>query len=215
MNLDKFKEIVGTKNYTVSINGRAKNLNNTNELLGNLSGVYGVKTGFTNGANRCLVTSIKRNDLDVICVVLGADTKKFRTSDSVKLIEYTFKNYDIIDIEDKINEEFEKWKEEYKQDVEIIKGKENKVEVNLQEIKYKKYPVKKDKQKNIEIIIDVKNKLTAPILKDEVIGKCIVKVDEEKIQELDIVLSEKIEKKGVIDYLMQFVTDYKMYLENF
>ena len=137
LNIDKFKEIVGTKSYTVTINGYSKTLNNTNELLGNLNGVYGVKTGFTNGANRCLVTSIKRDNLDVICVVLGADTKKYRTKDSIKIIEYTFKNYSVVNIEDKINEEFNKWKEEYKQDVEIIKGKENKVEVNLQEIKFK------------------------------------------------------------------------------
>lgn len=77
-----FRNLVGTKNYTVSINGYSKNLSNTNELLDNLDGVYGVKTGFTNGANRCLVTSIKRGNMDLICIVLGADTKKDRTKDS-------------------------------------------------------------------------------------------------------------------------------------
>lgn len=65
-----FSQIVGTKNYTVTINGYPKALSNTNELLGSLNGVYGIKTGFTNGANRCLVTSCKRNDMDIICVVL-------------------------------------------------------------------------------------------------------------------------------------------------
>lgn len=74
---DIFAKIVGTQNYTVTINGYPKALKNTNELLGNLNGVYGVKTGFTNGANRCLVTSCKRNGMDIICVVLGADTKIF------------------------------------------------------------------------------------------------------------------------------------------
>ena len=47
-----FLQIVGTYNYTISINGYPKSLTNTNELLGNLNGVYGIKTGFTNGANR-------------------------------------------------------------------------------------------------------------------------------------------------------------------
>ena len=46
---ETFRNLVGTKNYTISINGYPKNLSNTNELLGNLDGVYGVKTGFTNG----------------------------------------------------------------------------------------------------------------------------------------------------------------------
>ena len=65
-----FLKMVGTKNYTITINGYPKNLSNTNELLGNLDGVYGIKTGFTNGANRCLVTACKRNNMDIICVVL-------------------------------------------------------------------------------------------------------------------------------------------------
>ena len=83
-----FSSIVGTKNITININGKPRNLSNTNELLGSMAGVYGVKTGFTNGANRCLVTSCKIENLDIITVVLGADTKKFRTQDSIKLIKY-------------------------------------------------------------------------------------------------------------------------------
>lgn len=70
LNNSTFFKIVGTTNYTVNINGYPKSLKNTNELLGVLNGVYGVKTGFTNGANRCLVTACKRNDMDIICVVL-------------------------------------------------------------------------------------------------------------------------------------------------
>ena len=105
-----FLQIVGTYNYTISINGHPKSLTNTNELLGNLNGVYGIKTGFTNGANRCLVTACKRNDMDIICVVLGCDTKKLRTSDSIKLIEYTFSNFEYVNIQEKIDTELENWK---------------------------------------------------------------------------------------------------------
>ena len=71
-----FANFVETKSYSVTINGQPRIITNTNELLGNLNGVYGVKTGFTNGANRCLVTACKRDNLDIICVVLGCDTKK-------------------------------------------------------------------------------------------------------------------------------------------
>ena len=76
LNIEKFATIVNTKYITISINGRSKDLKNTNELLGNLYGVNGVKTGFTNGANRCLVTSVNRDGMNIITVVLGADTKK-------------------------------------------------------------------------------------------------------------------------------------------
>ena len=86
LNIEKISDVVRTKTYTVSINGNSKTISNTNELLGYLNGVNGVKTGFTNGAGRCLVTSVSRNGLNIITVVLGADTKKIRTKDSISLI---------------------------------------------------------------------------------------------------------------------------------
>ena len=46
----KFAEIVNTKSKTILINGYQKQIHNTNELLGVLEGVNGVKTGFTNNA---------------------------------------------------------------------------------------------------------------------------------------------------------------------
>ena len=72
LKIEKFKEIVSTKVTTIYINGYARSINNTNQLLGSIAGVYGVKTGFTNGAGRCLVCSCKRGDLDIITVIIGA-----------------------------------------------------------------------------------------------------------------------------------------------
>ena len=76
-------------------------LRNHNKMLVLYDGCTGVKTGFTNGANRCLVTSVKRDNMDLICIVLGADTKKDRTKDSIQLIEYAFKNFEMINIKEK------------------------------------------------------------------------------------------------------------------
>ena len=55
LKIPKIAEVVATKTYTVLINGKPRNLINTNELLGYLEGVNGVKTGFTSNAGRCLV----------------------------------------------------------------------------------------------------------------------------------------------------------------
>lgn len=43
LKIPKFKEIVSSKNYNITINARSNLIGNTNELLGNLNGVYGVK----------------------------------------------------------------------------------------------------------------------------------------------------------------------------
>ena len=100
---DTFAKIVKTKNTTITINGYPKNLTNTNELLDVLTGVTGVKTGFTNNAGRCLVTSINRNGFEIITVVLQADTKKMRTADSANLIEYVYNNYEQVNLKNIID----------------------------------------------------------------------------------------------------------------
>ncbi len=213
LNVEKFANIVKTKTYTVSINGNPKQLNNTNELLGNLNGVYGVKTGFTNGANRCLVTAIKRDNLDVICVVLGADTKKFRTQDSIKLIEYAFKNYEIVDLDSIIEKEFIKWKKENLQAVEIIKGKEDYANLIINLHDKNSYPVNKEKIKDINVEIKTEKILNAPVNKNQVIGKLTLKIGDKVIKEIDIISEKDINKKTYLDYFKDLITNYTKYLE--
>ena len=72
----KIRQVVSTKEYTVNINGYPKAISNTNELLGYLNGVKGVKTGYTSKAGRCLVSYVERDGFELITVVLGADTRK-------------------------------------------------------------------------------------------------------------------------------------------
>lgn len=106
---ETFKKLVSCKSYTFNFDGYSRTINNTNELLGNLSGVYGVKTGFTFEAGRCLVSACKRNDLDIIVVVLGADTKRIRTQDSYNLINYVFNNFQYVNVSKAINESFSRF----------------------------------------------------------------------------------------------------------
>ena len=76
----KFAQIVKTKSTTININGVPRELYNTNELLGVLNGVDGVKTGFTGEAGRCLVTSCTREGNQIITVVLRCRYKKAKNS---------------------------------------------------------------------------------------------------------------------------------------
>lgn len=103
---ETFKKIVSTKSKIIYLNGYSKEISNTNELLGNLNGVYGVKTGFTFGAGRCLVSAYSNNKLDIIIVVLGADTKSIRTKDSKNLINYISNNYTYKNLSELINNSF-------------------------------------------------------------------------------------------------------------
>ena len=208
LNNTKFKEIVGTKNHTININGYPKALSNTNELLGNLSGVYGIKTGFTNGANRCLVTACKRNDMDIICVVLGADTKKFRTQDSIKLIEYTFENYQYIDVKLLIESKFQEWKQENLGKISINKSISSNIDVHYSPIPYNSFPIFKEDIPSLKINIDCKYDLNAPIMKDSSIGTLKLSINDKDIVTCDLLVSNSVDKKNISYYLGYFYKNY-------
>lgn len=188
-------KIVATKSTTIYINEMPRQINNTNELLGNVEGVYGVKTGFTNNAGRCLVTSVKRGDMDLIVVVLGADTRKDRAKDSMKLIEYAFKKYRVINVEEIINKEFELWKQINENRIYIDKGTTN-VELELEDIKIKKLTGENEPK----IEINAVSNLVAPVEKERRIGTLTVKIGNEIIEEIEIKTKNEVNKRGIIEY---------------
>ena len=211
-----FSQIVGTKNYTITLNGYPKSIHNTNELLGNLNGVYGVKTGFTNGANRCLVSSCKRDDMDIICVVLGADTKSFRTKDSIKLIEYCFANFEYLNVENLITKSLEDWKiTHYLNPFYIDKGTSNNLTFSIGKISYPLIPIKKDLKSNIKTKIEINTNLCAPVYENTNIGKIDVLCNDEVIYTVNIFTDNFIDKKGIYNYMISFFKSYPLLLESF
>ena len=209
LNIEKFAQVVETQNYIVTINGYPKTIRNTNELLGNLKGVNGVKTGFTNGAGRCLVTSVLRDNFNIITVVLGADTKKLRTSDSIKLIEYTYKNYELVDLKKLIEKEFENWNRVNQKRIKVYKGQDCYLQLELGPLKYNKYPVLKENLGNINVKINSNFQVEAPIKEKTIIGNIKVKLNTTEIEDIDILNTKKIERKTVIFYVKELILLYK------
>ena len=198
MNNETFAKIVGTKSTTIYINNQSRQINNTNELLGVLNGVVGVKTGFTNNAGRCLVTETKRNNMDIITIVLGADTKKDRTKDSVNLIEYTFSKYKMYNLEEQIIKEFNKWKNINEKRILIIKGKTSNPKLALGAIEKATIPIC-DNDK-IEYSINALTEVEAPVEQWNVMGTLTVKLNGEILENIDIVNVNEVQKRDWKDY---------------
>ena len=210
---ETFHKYVGTKNCTVHINGNPKNISNTNELLGNLAGVYGVKTGFTNGANRCLVTAIKRGNMDLICIVLGADTKKDRTRDSIKLIEYAFNTFKMVNIREKIISEFNNWRLCNSSSFTVKKGISNNVDVILKDLPYDFFPVNCNYINDISIYIYCNTTLEAPLQAHSAIGYLTISIHNKNVLSLDIYNSNSIPKKDYTNFLNDMLENYTTHLE--
>ena len=198
MNNETFAKIVGTKSTTIYINNQSRQINNTNELLGVLNGVVGVKTGFTNNAGRCLVTETKRNNMDIITIVLGADTKKDRTKDSVNLIEYTFSKYKMYNLEEQIIKEFNKWKNINEKRILIINGKTSNPKLALGAIEKATIPIC-DNDK-IEYSINALTEVEAPVEQWNAMGTLTVKLNGEILENIDIVNVNEVQKRDWKDY---------------
>ena len=147
---EKFKEIVGIKTTTIMVGEYSRTITNTNEVLGNTEGVYGVKTGFTANAGRCLVTACKIDNLDIIIVVLGADTKEIRGLDTNNIIEYIYSNFEMVDTYETIINAFEKFKEN--QNITVTKSL-SEPEISLADNFTYTYPINKNEVQNLKTSI--------------------------------------------------------------
>ena len=81
-----FARIAGTKTVTAG----TRTMGNHNKLLGSFDGCIGLKTGYTSGAGRTLVTCAERDGLRLIAVTLH-DSKDW--DDHIVLYEYGFTEY--------------------------------------------------------------------------------------------------------------------------
>ena len=209
LNNPLFVQIVGTKYRDVVINGSVKSIHNTNELLGVLPSVYGIKTGYTSQAGRCLITAAKQDNLDIIVIVFGADTKDIRTNDSVKLINYVFDNYVAVSLKELVGEKFQEYLDYVVPFVEIPKVSAKLAPV-LDEDFPEFVPVKKALVDSLYVGLTEKE-LVAPILENDVIAGIDVFLGDDKIFSTNIRSSTYISRKSALDYLFIFVNDYKRF----
>jgi D-alanyl-D-alanine carboxypeptidase len=92
-----FAEIVGTKEKVVtSSDGKiVHKLKNINELLGEVDGVLGIKTGWTEGARENLVTYVDRNGQKILIALLGSQD---RFGETKEMIDWLYGSYEWNDV---------------------------------------------------------------------------------------------------------------------
>ena len=191
LNIPYLADIVSEKTIEIEINGYTRGIGTTNEMLSVYSGADGVKTGFTGNAGRCIISSATRDGRKLISVVLGCDTKKNRTTDSVRLLDYGFNAFKEVDFKDFLRESV----------CISVNKSEGGIYRLSQEIDFK-YPMKEDEIQKIRIKYNTMQNLEAPISKGEIVANTEIFLDGIKIGEIKYALPEKINRK-----------DWKMYFK--
>jgi D-alanyl-D-alanine carboxypeptidase (penicillin-binding protein 5/6) len=88
-----FRKIVDTRRKTVRSGAEVRHLVNTNELLGTVPYVTGVKTGTTLDARHVLVSSASRHGVKLVAALLGAPSDETRDEGTRALLDYGFSRY--------------------------------------------------------------------------------------------------------------------------
>ncbi|HHT79028.1 MAG TPA: D-alanyl-D-alanine carboxypeptidase [Actinobacteria bacterium] len=88
---EKFREIVSLKEARIYLSGKEIIIQNTNSLLDG-DFIKGIKTGYTNNAGFCLITYSKKEDVELLCTVLGSSLYG-RNYDTLRLLDWVYDNY--------------------------------------------------------------------------------------------------------------------------
>ena len=177
-------------NYTSiwmdTLRGGKFQLANTNKLIRFYDGANGLKTGSTSKALCCLSAAAKRNDMQLIAVVLGAPTSAERFASAKSLLDYGFANY-AVNTQITAGDEVQK--------IAVEKGVDKEVGVVAGDSC--STLMKKGQEDNITKEIKIDETITAPIEAGQKIGTMTISRDGEVIADIDLNASSAVEKKGI------------------
>ncbi len=177
-------------NYTSiwmdTLRGGKFQLANTNKLIRFYDGANGLKTGSTSKALCCLSAAAKRNDMQLIAVVLGAPTSAERFASAKSLLDYGFANY-AVNTQITAGDEVQK--------IAVEKGVDKEVDVVAGDSC--STLVKKGQEDNITKEIKIDEAITAPIEAGQKIGTMTISRDGEVIADIGLNASSAVEKKGI------------------
>ena len=155
---------------------------NTNKLVRFYKGTTGLKTGTTSGAGYCLAATANRDSMELVAVVMGAESSNDRFAGAKKLLDYGFANYSYTEIDCALESTF----------IPVTKGIKQNVRVNTDN--NFKLLIKKSDAESIKKEVNLKEKAEAPIKKGDKIGSVDIYVKGEQVGCVDIKALESIPK---------------------
>lgn len=174
---------------------------NRNRLLFTDSSVDGVKTGHTESAGYCLVSSAKRDDTRLIGVVLGATKEKDRFSASQALLNYGFSFFESRKVHD-ANTPIVTTR--------LWKGTDSELPLGVTFPLYVTVP--KGQASQISTVTTVQQKILAPAQKDQAFGEIVVKLGDQEVSKTPLVALKEIPESGWFGRLLDSILMFFYYL---
>ena len=194
-NYPKFYEWYEEKNFTWDrTGGDPITQGNRNPLLYKKVGVDGIKTGYLAVEKYSLASTMKKDERRIIAVGSGFPTKNLRSTQSLKLLNWGFRNTNTYEISKKGKTFFE---------LDTWLGKNNKIKAATKEDYY--ITLNKKDARHLKVYLKYDGPIEAPIQKDEKIASLIILNKDEVIKTLPLYASEKIPKVNFFKSLITSV----------
>ena len=190
------------RNYTTiwmdSLRGGATQLVNTNKLIRTYPGATGLKTGTTSKAGCCVSASAKRDGLELIAVVMGADNSRDRFSAAANLLDWGFANYEIANPDASgLYPEIITVTHGVKQDVTVTHSDVSEVLIN------------KGMADKITYSVEIADEIEAPCKKGQKVGTVTFSINSQIIGSCDLKIDEDIERMTMLNALYALFSSLK------
>lgn len=172
-------------------------LSNTNKLIRFYKGANGLKTGSTSMAKYCLSASAKRDDMQLIAVVICAPSSQDRFSSASALLDFGFANYEVAKDED-INVSVPY--------VRVVGGTTEQI---LPSVCGSGFILKKGNRDKLEQHFELTDSVSAPVEQGQKLGEVIYTIDGNEVARRDVCATEAVARIGV---LQMFVRNLESWL---
>jgi len=183
--------------WTDSLRNGEFGLANTNKLIRFYSGANGLKTGSTDDAGFCVSATAKRDNMQLIAVVMGSETSSDRFESAKSMLDFGFANYCIVKPSDEVS---------LQNGVKVLKGERELVKAELD--KEFETMVPKNKKKDIVGEVKLLEEVTAPVKKGDKIGEVVFKIENETLGKCNIIAAESVNKKGFMRLYLETLKEW-------
>lgn len=184
-----------TKIWMDTLRGGQTELVNTNKLIRFYKGATGLKTGTTDGAGSCLSATAEREGLSLIGVVMGYPDSKTRNAAASKLLNFGFANYKIVTPEKS---------EEIPDTIEVKKGLSERVKLETEKIP--SVLCEKTAEGKITQKVTLSERLEAPVVKGQSVGKAEIYVDGKPYSSYEIMAAEDCKKMSFLHAFIRILS---------
>lgn len=167
-------------------------LSNTNKLIKQYEYCTGLKTGSTSDAGFCVSATAKKDNMELIAVIMNGETSKSRFLDATTLLNYGYANYQIYQ---DTNADREKLYE-----IPVKGGVKTEV-LPIYEKEYAYLLMNGESLNDVEKRLELPEVIEAPVAKDQILGTLSYYHGNEKMGEVNILASEEVNAAKYMDYV--------------